>query len=583
MISEYTKFKLHRRLRRAKRRGQKHTDLLHALTRLHVIKRFQRLRPVRNFVAAWWLLWLICLSGVIWQWRVLSATYAIPTPVSGGTYVEGSVGTIDNINPIFAVDGVNAAASRLVFNGLLRYDDNGVLAADLAETISADDSGTVYTIVLRDDIFWHDGEPVTSRDVVFTFSTIQHPDTRSPLNASWRDIKVEAKDERTIVFTLPNSFAPFTHSLVTGLVPEHLLGSLGPSGQRAAEFNQAPIGNGPFRFLKLDAERGEAVFSANEGYYRGQPLLERLILRTFDSSDGMLDAYKGGLLSGMADVPHQNISELESLGRSVDQLNVATTYGVFAFYKTTHPILADKAVRQALTQAISPRQISQSLAVQSKVMRSPLLPHHLGYDPNLTQVGFSKQEAASVLDQAGWAVGPDGIRNKGGQPLRLTLVSQDTSDYKAVSETVQKAWQEIGVAVDLKLFAADELQRSYVKTHSYDVLIYGIDLGADPDVFAYWHSSQASPPGLNLSEYHSGLADDALASGRTRTDNQLRAAKYRTFAEQWRNDIPAAALYNRYFTYAQVPEASTFTTSRFFHPADRFNNVQLWSIRQTRK
>lgn len=561
------------------RQGKQHSELIQARARSHIFRRWRRVGQVRNFVVAWWLLWAVLMVGLFWQWHVLSRTYMKPTPVAGGTFTEGMIGTIDNMNPMFAIDGGNAVAARLVFNGLLRYDSNNQLVPDLAASVVADESGKVYTATLREGVKWHDGKPFTADDVVFTYTTIKHPDTRSPLSSSWRDVIITKQDDRTVVFTLPNAYAPFPHSLTTGVLPNHLLGSLGFVGQRPAGFNQAPIGTGPFRFLEIDADKGEATFLANTDYHRGKPKLDRMILRLYDDPAVMLRDYDAGILTAMADVPRGSVSKLDDIDRAFEKRSTATSVGVYAFYKTPQGVFADRTVRTALSQSISPRDVIERLLLEDSVLRGPLLPTHIGYEKKLVQPKFNDQAAAAALDQAGWRKGSDGIRRKDGQALSFTIVTQDLSDYRAVAELLVESWKDLGADVKVEFYPVDELQQFFVKTHDFEVLLYGIDLGADPDVFAYWHSSQATPPGLNLSEYSSGAADTALEAGRTRSDPELRAAKYRAFLAEWQKDVPALALYRRHIVYVQSPDARTFEAKDLSRPVDRFNDVENWTVK----
>lgn len=311
----------------------------------------------------------------------------------------------------------------------------------------------------------------------------------------------------------------------------------------------------------------------------GHPKLDRITLRTYTTFDKALQAYSQGILTALADVPVDQIGALENSQRSVVLSNIATSRAVFVFFKTTNPILSDVAVRRALTLAVDTNQLKQKLDGRYNLIKGPLMAGQLGFDKNLVQPGYSLDSAKQILDQAGWVAGKDGIRTKNGQRLTINLVTQDDVDYTRAAETVQQAWLGVGAEAKISLYKSDELQNSYVRTHNYDALLYGIDLGADPDVFAYWHSSQATPPGLNLSEFSNGVADDALEAGRTRSDPALRAAKYRAFLDEWRNNFPAIALYNRRYIYAQHPNARTFSAKRLINPADRFNNVENWSAR----
>jgi peptide/nickel transport system substrate-binding protein len=148
-----------------------------------------------------------------------------------------------------------------------------------------------------------------------------------------------------------------------------------------------------------------------------------------------------------------------------------------------------------------------------------------------------------------------------------------------LSQVLVEAWKAIGVQAEVKLLSSDELQASHIQTHSYQVLLYTINLGADPDVFAYWHSSQAKANGFNFSEYKSKVADESLEAGRTRLDSRLRAAKYQAFLKQWRTDAPALALINQYTFYLQAPDAQTFTNKMLVVPTARYSSVEKWTVR----
>src|SRR5690606_3753594 len=140
---------------------------------------------VRRFVFAWVLLFSLLITGVVMQNRALSRFYQTLEPGKGGIFTEGIVGSFTNANPVYAIDPVDASVSRLVFSGLLKYNDRNKLVPDLAESVQADSRGITYTAKLRQNALWHDGKPVTAEDVVFTYQTIQKPDARSPLFENW--------------------------------------------------------------------------------------------------------------------------------------------------------------------------------------------------------------------------------------------------------------------------------------------------------------------------------------------------------------------------------------------------------------
>ncbi len=539
----------------------------------------RNLRSVRRFLIGWSALWLVMVLGVGLQLAFLYRSYGSLQAVSGGTYSEGMRGTLTNMNPLYALDGVNLAASRLLFNGLLRYDEQGQLVGDLAESWSSDTTGRVYNVTLRPNVTWHDGTPLTSSDVVYTFTIAQHPDTRSPLNISWRGITISAIDERTVMFTLPNAFTPFPHALTTGIIPRHILEPLGPSGQRPTEFNQAPIGTGPFQFESLDSENGMLTLTANESYFRGRPRLDHFVIHTFPTVKDLLAAYQDGILSGVADIPAYEVNTLDEVSRPYRLQEVPTANASYALFNTSRRPLKDKFVRQALVQAVDPDNVLQAQAGRQGLARGPLLPHQLASPSRRQQLPYDPKAAAKLLDKAGWEKSPDGSRHKAKDTLGFTITTQDREDYKVLSQTLQAAWDKIGVQVDVQLLQGDDLQASHIQTHKYHVLLYTIHLGADPDVFAYWHSSQAKPGGFNFSEYRSRVADESLEAGRTRLDTQLRAVKYQAFSRQWRIDAPALGLTQQYAFYLQDPQVRNFTNTQLIVSTGRYGSVENWTVR----
>ena len=207
MIDRTTKLKLRRQFKRKQKQIEGISSQTEAQLDRHFFRRLGRLYEVRRFIVSWLLLVVLLLGLTVVQTRALGNYYQSVKPLAGGIYSEGIVGSFTNANPIFAVSEVDSAVSRLVFSSLMVYDHDNHLVGDIAKSYSADNTGKVYTVVLNDGIMWHDGKPLTSADVMFTYQTIQNPDAKSPLFSSWQGIKIAAPDVHTITFTLPNILA----------------------------------------------------------------------------------------------------------------------------------------------------------------------------------------------------------------------------------------------------------------------------------------------------------------------------------------------------------------------------------------
>ncbi|MCA9331697.1 peptide ABC transporter substrate-binding protein [Candidatus Saccharibacteria bacterium] len=554
----------------------------------HFFRRLGRLANVWRFAAGWVLLLIILGVGTVMQTRSQSEYYQTLRPASGGTYTEGIIGVFTNANPLYATSAVDSSVSRLVFSGLMKYDQNNNLVPDLAQSVTVDSSGKVYTVKLRSDVRWHDGQPFTAKDVAFTYGMIKNPDARSPMFSTWRDIKVNAKDSQTVVFELPNVLSTFGEMITNGIVPEHLLKSVEPAQMRTARFNSVdPVGTGPFKWDELEVQgatqptRQEVVgLLPNESFYRPMPKVDRFIIHTFRDEAQMVQSYEAGALTsmvGLASIP-DNVRAVSDF----QEYNIPLNGEVMVFFKTTAPPLDDVKVRRALVQSANTTDILKNLGYSAKNVHGPLLDSHIGYKKDLGQLPYSIKQAEKYLDAAGWKKDSNGIRKKSGKELTFSLFAQNTSDYSAVSAALQNAWKNIGVRVNVTLQSEADMQ-GVVTRHDYDALLHGISIGTDPDVFAYWHSSQASPSSpsrLNFSEYKSKEADTSLEAGRTRLDPKVRGAKYEPFLRAWRDDTPALALYQPAFLYVTRGKVYNFEPKSMNSITNRYVNVENWMIRQ---
>jgi peptide/nickel transport system substrate-binding protein len=593
MLGRKKKFRIKRRMSNQKKQVELSYEFAEQHLDKHFFNRVHNLGQVRRFLSGWIAFLLIIVIGVIYQWRGLGAFYLSLQPVSGGTYSEGILGSFTNANPLYATTPVDTAVSKLLFSGLFTYDNNNKLVGDLADKIELDSTERIYTVNLKNNLLWQDGEPLTASDVVFTYQTIQNPDAKSPLFASWRGIQVLEKDPTTVTFTLPNSLSAFPYSLTNGIVPRHLLAPTTVSQLRSQQFNtDHPVGTGPFSWGSLEVT-GDTVQTrqekisllANSAYHQGKPKIAQFVIRTFRKTDAMVASFSKGELSAMSGLDEVPASLKKSM-TSVDY-NIPLTSAVMLFLRTSQESLKDIKVRRAVALATDVKKLRSLLDYPVIAVDEPLLKGQIGYNPASEEQTGDLDQANKLLDEAGWIKGTDGIRAKAGKPLELNFVSQNSAEYTTLSKAIKEQWQAVGIKLvgteDLK--TSDEIQ-SVITERSYDVLLYGISIGADPDVFAYWHSTQAdirSQGQLNVSEYKSSVADQSLEAGRTRSDSLVRAIKYKAFLEAWKNDVPAIALYQPRFLYITSSDLVGLPNKSINSDTDRFNNVQDWTILKERR
>lgn len=555
-------------------------------------KRLERLGAVRRFVGTWLLLLVLLIGSMVAQTRGLSKYYQELVPVAGGTYTEGILGSFNNASPLYATDIVDSSVSRLLFAGLLTYDQSNSLVGDLASGWQVNEAGTQYAVKLKPNLTWHDGAPLTSADVLFTYQVIQSPDARSPLYSSWQGISVAAPDPSTVTFTLPNPLASFPYYLTNGIVPQHILGSVAMADMRSQAFNTVePVGAGPFQWQAIELVGG-SVESREEhialkpfaDYHAGKPKLNSFVVRTFRGTEQLIRSFQKqevDAVVGLLQVPDELRTD-----KVMRIYNLPLTAQVMVFFKTTQGVLADKAVRKALVQGTNVGGVVNLLDYPIVLVTEPLIRNQLGYNASFGQPGFDPVAAQAGLDAAGWKMGKNGIREKDGAPLSFVLTAQANGEYGRVASELVKQWRAIGV--DAKVDAQEDVttfQKS-LTGHAYDAVIYGISVGVDPDVYAFWHSSQAdvrAPVRLNFSEYHSGKADASLEDARTRLDPALRAAKYQPFLQAWQSDTPALGLYQPRFLYLTRGTVHGLDEHFINSDAERFTNVHNWQIREARQ
>lgn len=589
MIDRTTKLRWRRRFRRSKRQvediGMQAEDNLER----HFFNRLSRLTKVRRFIASWVLLFLLLIGVTLYQTRGLGSNYLSAAPQAGGIYAEGILGTFTNANPIYAASSVDNSVERLVFSGLFKYNQDNKLVGDLAQSWTVDERGTTYTVVLNKNLTWHDGKPLTADDVVFTYGLIQNPDAKSPLAGSWLGIKIQKVDNQTVSFVLPSILSAFPFSMTNGIVPKHLLDGVPIPQLRSLAFNTSrPVGSGPFKWEAVEVvgtnpdEREQRIaLVPNEQYVGGKPSIEKFIIRTFQDEDKMARAFQKqeiNAVAGLTVVPENLKNDL-----SARAYNIPLTSQVMVFFRNTADPFQDVKVRKALSYAVDTPQVLAGIDRPVLPTTGPILRNQIGFDGTVKQNTGDLAMAGQLLDEAGWKLNGTGTRVKGNQKLSFTITTQRNSVYDYVAHVLKRQWKAVGVNVDIILLDDQELQ-SALTGHTYDALLYGIAIGADPDVFAFWHSSQADPKSsskLNFSEYKSVQADRSLEAGRTRSEDEVRAVKYKPFLVSWRDDAPAVSLYQPRYLYLAREPLFGFSPTIMNSGADRFNNVENWKIRQS--
>ncbi len=518
----------------------------------------------------------------------LDKTQTEPQP--GGQYTEGLLGQPRFINPALAqTNDTDRDLVQLVYSSLFKYDHQGALISDLARKYEISEDGLNYEITLKKDIFWHDGELLTTDDVIFTIQIIQNSEYKSPLRNNWQGVTVEKIDDFNLRFKLNNIYAPFLHNLTVSIMPKHLWAGISAQNFPLAQYNLQPVGSGPYQFKELNQNKEGQIESIklirNENFY--QPaFIEKITLKFYNNQLDLINAYQKRQIDGISFLSAINQSKLTN-NLNIHQISLPIYYAVF-FNQTESKALSDKTVRLALAYATNKEEIIEKiLQNQGRIVDSPLLPGWLGHSSETDIYDFALDHAQNILEQADWKdLNEDGLRektiNQEEVNLEITLLTTDWPELEQIAQLLKEQWEKIGARVNIETTDVTTIQQDFIRPRQYQALLFGEVLGADPDPFAFWHSSQKKDPGLNLALYQNKKVDKLLQEARQTMDQSARIDKYTEFQKLLIEDAPAVFLYSPTYLYPVNKKIKRINIEKLAIPSQRFSQIENWYIKTNR-
>ncbi len=528
---------------------------------------------------------ILALTGIVLTLAILgSLSFSRTTVVvedNQTPYREAVVGKPQLINPLFAqYNQVDQDAVGLLFNGLTRDDGQGNLVPDLATDWQVSPNQLVYLFKLRRDVQWHDGEPFTAKDVVFTIGLMQDAEYQGPptLKQLWQTVAVQKLGSDMVRFTLSEPLPTFLNFTTIGMLPAHILEDVPAKDLITHPFNVSPIGTGPFKFDTISDEF--IRFSPNQDYFESQPQLEVVELWFYTSHQEAISAYETDEVNAISNIAPQIIPQAQS----VESLNLYTTRlsGYTLVYLNlrnteTLPFFQEKSVRQALLIALNRQAIiNTELNGQGVVASGPIHPWSWAFNPDYPADEFDPLKANAMLDEAGWIDSDgDNIREKNGQQLAFNLLVHDTSDRIALAQALTEHWRQIGIGVNIELVEGNLGSR--LTQGDYHAVIADIRLSGDPDPYPLWHQSQIDV-GQNYAGWSHDRASELLVEARSLTDTGPRNDLYYEFQEIFAEEVPSLILYYPVYTYGLSQDVLNVQLGPLAQPSDRFRTITDWTI-----
>ncbi|MCB9136127.1 MAG: hypothetical protein H6636_11915 [Anaerolineales bacterium] len=512
-----------------------------------------------------------------------------PQPIAGGSYTEALVGFPSRLNPL--LDFYNQPdrdVDRLLYSSLIRFDEHGNPNPDLAESWGISQDGTTYSFSIRQNARWHDGEPVTSQDVVFTVELLRDENMPVPddLRALWNDIEVEAVNPSLVQFHLPEPLSPFLDYLTFGVLPEHLLGSLSTTDIVDAPFNLQPIGSGPYLLSQFIVENDQIIgveLNAFDQYYFPRAFIDKVVFRYYPDSASALDAYKAGTVEGISQItPDVLTNALAEPGLSLYTSRLPQlTLVMFNLDNPRRPFFGESEIRHALMQALNrQRMVNELLDGQAILANGPIFPGTWAYLDADELPSYDVDAALETLKAAGYTIPAEGgnVRVKDDVSLRFTLLHPDDPIHTQIAEMIQDSWAQLGVKVELEALPYPDLV-SALTARNYDAALVDLNLtrSPDPDPYPFWHQAQITG-GQNYAQWNDRVASEYLEQARVTLDQTERARLYRNFQVRFSRELPALPLYYPVYTYAVSSRVQGVRVGPLFDPSDRLNYLPEWYL-----
>jgi len=533
-------------------------------------------------------------SGIMILSRI-NQSFMSDIPAYGGSLVEGVNGTTPQyINPVLSSPDSTSEKDliALVYSGLMRVGNEGELGNDMAESYAVSADGKEYVFKLKKGLVWNDGEPITSDDIVFTIKTIQDPSIRSPKRSSWLGVTAEKVDNETVKFVLEQPYAPFLENTTIGILPKHIWGNLAPEQYMYSTFNTKPVGSGPFMVSEIKQNASGIPESYTlvpfEHFALGKPYLGSITFKFYPSYEKLIEGYTAGEFSSVAALSPESVKTITDKNTQTIATPLPRILSVF-FNQNHQELFVNKSVRQALDMTADKDEIIKNVFFgYATKIDGPLPPGSLGFEYNAAEepgITARLEEAKSILAKDGWKLNATtgilekSVKKKPTETLEFSLSISNNPEMKQVAEILKANWQKLGAKVTVKTYEEGDLVQAVIRPRTYDALLYGIITGRDPDLYAYWHSSQRIDPGLNMSMYANVSADKTLEKARGETDDKKRAEFYRSFVKDVRADVPAVFLYSPNFIYVLPEYIHGANLSGVSILSDRFANANEWYAR----
>ncbi len=474
----------------------------------------------------------------------------------------GWLGTPDTLNPAYAFLTEAYVIFDLIYSPLVTEDKDGNYVGALAKEWSASEDGLTWTFTLKDGLKWHNGENVTAEQVAWTINAIMaDPDGWAALsNYANGFTSVTSPDNKTVVITTEQPIANMEYrlSFLYAVYPPDFESFTTPEDLQNFP-NDHPIGTGMFKVNTFDKDKGVLILDANKDFVDGAAHIDQVIYQTFDTGDALIQALKAGDVDVLNNpVPasafetvkgFENVKAIATNGRSFTELIINSADENHDPAPTANPALRDPAVRLAIETA-SNRQdlidiVLRGLGSPADTIVPPTLGGGFWHDPNIQAPEFNIEKANQILEEAGYVMGSDGVREKDGTRLEFRLqFDPNESSYPRIADLLTDWFSQIGIKTTPEAVDPDSLIASTTFVGDYDLVIWGWSSDPDPDfILSVMLTDQFVEGGWSDSGYHNPEYDQLYLDQQAAVNRDERQKTIWKMQEIVYNDRPYIVLF----------------------------------------
>ena len=466
----------------------------------------------------------------------------------GGEIINAMIGEPSNLVAMIAGDSASSAIAANIFNTLIKYDENLNHAPELAsQWIISDDQKTI-TFKLKENLFWADGTPLTSDDVLFTWRLVTDPNTRTPYASDYLLVKdAQTPNKQTFTVTYEQNYAPALDTWASlQILPKHVLKD---EDINNTFFSRKPTGSG---YYQLDQwiNGQQVTLKRNKNSTQGQALIEKLTSRIIpDTSSQFLELIADNIdLMNINPIQYQRVfPSREDLKQKIGLYKELGNGYTYLGFNLKQAPFNDPKVRQAMNYAINKEEIIKGVLLGlGEAIASPYKPGTRWDNESLSPYPYDPSKALALLKEAGYQKNTAGILVKDGKPFEFEILTNQNKQREMTAVLVQRRLKEIGIDVKIRVLEWASFINRFIKTGDFKAVVLGWSLSLDPDQFNIWHSSQQGPGQFNFVGYENPRVDELLELGRRELDNDKREEIYHEFSKLLLEDSPIVYLYAGY-------------------------------------